>query len=200
MERPDILLSLLSDKDKPIIGTTRIQKLVFLVEKETNVKIEDDFEFKSYLFGPASNKVYDDLNFLENLGYIEKPGNSTSVQNLQIDEIENYSSDLFLSKKNNFEQLIEDESYDNIAYQEAEVELDKTIKIPIDKDDQISYRITEKGLDHLRNKKMLESEEGKEIQQIAKKYSSRPLINILKYVYSKYPEFTTQSVIKDKIL
>ncbi len=200
MDRPDVLLSLLSDKDKPIIGTTRIQKLVFLVEKETNVKIEDDFEFKSYLFGPASNKVYDDLNFLENLGYIEKSGNSTSVQNLKIDEIENYSSDLFLSKKGNFEQLIEDETYDNIAYQEAEVELDKTIKIPIDKDDQISYRITEKGLDHLRTKKMLESEEGKEIQQIAKNYSSRPLINILKYVYSKYPEFTTQSVIKDKIL
>ena len=199
MERPEVLLSLLFDKSRPIIGTTRIQKLVFLVEQETKVKIADGFDFKAYLFGPASEKIYDDLNFLENLGYIEKSGQTGVMNELSIDNIENYNSDMFLSNRSSNDTLDDNDTYDNIAYREVENDQNKTVKIPIDSDDHISYRITDKGLNYLKERDLLTSEEGKAVQNITKKYSSKSLLNILQYVYSNYPDFAVQSIIKDRI-
>jgi hypothetical protein len=203
MERPDVLLLLLFDKNKPIVGTTRIQKLTFLVEKETDIKILEDFDFRAYLFGPASDKVYDDLNFLENLGYLEKSGKSSSIIELKIEEIERYKPEMFLSDKNKSEIDIEEAPMENIAYGESDFEDGKeikTIKTPIDTDDQITYRITEKGLKYLTDKQLLKSEEGKKIQTISKKYSSKSLLGLLQYVYSTYPDYTDQSVIKGIIV
>ena len=44
----------------------------------------------------------------------------------------------------------------------------------------------------------LTEEEKQKIEQIKTKYNSIPLYNLLKYVYKKFPEVTTQSVIRDK--
>src|ERR1700737_2224795 len=53
-------------------GMTRLQKLLFLLEKEEGLKPSGDgFSFVEYKAGPYSSKLYDDLEFLENLGLIE---------------------------------------------------------------------------------------------------------------------------------
>ena len=184
MERTDVLLSLLSNPSKPIVGTTRLQKLIFLIEKESNVHIDDEnFDFKANQFGPASDKLYDDLNFLENLGYLERSGETSSVKQLDIDKIEEYGADTMLSYVNK----IVDENDES----GREVENDE--------DDTKIYRITEKGLSYLNSKKINEKDEGKAIQEISKKYGKLSLLNLLKYVYSNYESYTINSIIKDRI-
>ncbi len=58
---------------EPIQGTTRLQKLLFLMEHEAKLKPTkgDDFAFAAWKFGPVSKELYDDLEKLENLGFLE---------------------------------------------------------------------------------------------------------------------------------
>ncbi len=184
MERIDILLLTVSDVDHPIVGTTRLQKILFLIEKESNVKIDgEDFDFKAHLFGPASDKIYDDLNFLENLGYIEKSGGEETTNKLDINNIESYDANSFLSGSNV-------ESFDND---------DPFIENENNEDDLKIYKITKKGLIYLQKKGLDTSIEGRTIKQIVKKYSKNSLLGLLQYVYAKYEEYTSNSIIKDKI-
>jgi hypothetical protein len=82
LSRTDILMLLLGSgvagrpKQDAIQGTTRLQKLLFLIEQEAGVKATDgkDFEFSAYKFGPVSKELYDDLEKLENLGLLEAKG------------------------------------------------------------------------------------------------------------------------------
>ena len=54
-------------------GITRIQKLLFLLDREENIRPgADGFKFEAYKAGPYSPRVYDDLEFLENREYISR--------------------------------------------------------------------------------------------------------------------------------
>lgn len=77
----DVLLLLLyAPTDKPqaqnIIGRTRLIKLMFLFQKEIFVKFKNDdtslseAKFEAWNFGPWSKDVYDDVEFLKNIGFI----------------------------------------------------------------------------------------------------------------------------------
>ena len=185
MERTDILLLAVSDTENPIVGTTRLQKVLFLIEKESNVKIEGEtFEFKPHLFGPVSYKIYDDISFLENLGYIEKNMSQDTISELDINKIESYDANSFLtgSASGSFENddsLIESENSSE--------------------DDLKVYKITKKGLEYLNNKGIDSTLEGNSIKQIVKKYSKNSLLGLLQYVYAKYEDYTSNSIIKDNI-
>lgn len=61
-----------------IVGVTRLQKLLFLVEKEGQVNLKDS-DFEPYKFGPFSRKVQDDIDFLVNLGYIESSNDKVVI-------------------------------------------------------------------------------------------------------------------------
>lgn len=64
-----LLLLLYADSKKPIIGRTRLQKLVFLYEKECqkiiNQKNKNLFDFCSYDYGPFSKELYKHVNILK---------------------------------------------------------------------------------------------------------------------------------------
>src|SRR6266436_3719947 len=74
----DLLLLLigLGDTDnRGLGGITRIQKLIYLLEAEENIRPEGDgFKFVPYKAGPYSPRIYDDLEFLENLDFIRRAG------------------------------------------------------------------------------------------------------------------------------
>src|SRR5439155_7786114 len=63
IDREDVILLLLDANErllgkKTIGGITRLQKLLFLLEKETNFEgIVEFFPFEPYNFGPLSKKV-----------------------------------------------------------------------------------------------------------------------------------------------
>lgn len=71
------MLLLLVGLDSPtrsgLGGITRIQKLLYLLEAEEHIRAgADGFEFVAYKAGPYSPRIYDDLEFLENLNYIRR--------------------------------------------------------------------------------------------------------------------------------
>jgi uncharacterized protein YwgA len=155
-------------------GITRLQKLLFLAEREAGVKVSEgaDFDFTAYKFGPVSKDLYDDLEKLENLGLIE----AQSIAEPSAAERDEYGL--------SFEGLMGDEE------QEA-----------TDAFEERRYSITEKGRDWLKARaSALGSEALKGIKRVKGKYGSLSLSDLLYYVYSRYPEMTSESEIREKVL
>jgi uncharacterized protein YwgA len=74
----DLILALLfaggakKDKNEEIVGNTRLDKLVFLLEQETSLKkYLSDFNFDAYNFGPYSSEVFDSVRALINAGLVK---------------------------------------------------------------------------------------------------------------------------------
>jgi DNA-binding PadR family transcriptional regulator len=175
MTRTDILMELLAASGgrgaaSPIVGTTRLQKLLFLVEREGGVTVTQGpgFDFTPYKFGPVSKEIYDDLTKLENLEYISSE---------PVAEPSNVERDEFgLS----FEGLMGDEE-------------------STDPFEEKRYKITPKGREWL-TKRGLSTIEIEKIRKVKGKYGSLSLSDLLHHVYSRYPDMTTASEIKERVL
>lgn len=191
MTKTDIILILLfADGEAPIVGTTRLQKLLFLVEHEKNIKAQDEsFAFEAFKFGPVSRALYDDLEFLINIGFLEKTGEDLNISNYSLEGIEGIDA----------KDLLDDESEAN----GREEDLEKTYEKRTEKTaggDLVVYRITDKGINYLRENDLVSANETIEIENIKKRYGKKSLVELLKYIYIKYPKYTTESVIKDELL
>lgn len=155
-------------------GITRLQKFLYLLEFEGGVRPSgEDFEFEPYDAGPYSSRLYDDLEFLENLGLLasEVTAEATEEQEPEIDKL-------------SFGELMGEDDRASDAYEERK------------------FYLTEKGkakIEHL-----LEGGEYQPvvdgIRKIKSKYGCHSLRDLLYYVYRQYPEMTTESKIKDKVL
>lgn len=98
----DLLMLLLYAKGKrgeaceAIVGRTRLMKMVFLFDEEIRKKFNlgDVFpkeilpKFEAYDYGPFSARVYDDLEFLVNMGFVDV--NASGNKELLADEAEEY--------------------------------------------------------------------------------------------------------------
>lgn len=170
---------------KGIGGITRIQKYLFLLEKEESISPSGHgYEFKAYKAGPYSLKLYDDLEFLENLGYVksEVTGAATDEEAVEIEEL-------------SFEDLMGDgaeetdgERYDGFGASDAYEER--------------RFILTEEGKKKVQE--LLSKEEYRPVveavRKIKSKFNTHSLSDLLYYVYTKYPEMTVESEIKDKVL
>ena len=190
MNRTDIILQLLTDKENAIVGTTRLQKLIFLTEREKHIKGNDgSFDFEPYRFGPFSRKLCDDIEFLVSLGYLEKSDEDPIIErDISLDNIEILQANVFLSSKSNSDSVIEEE------YDENQKDVNTTTY------DSVVYRITDKGIQYLKNNKILDSSDANQIVQIREKYGKKSLMELLQYIYVKHPEYATESEIRNKIL
>lgn len=176
---------LLASKNEPVIGTTRLQKLLFLSEKEKNlIPRKQDFEFIPYKFGPVSKSLYNDIDFLVNLGLIEKSDERESLQSMELEHLESFSASDFLS-----DQALN--SIGNIESNEGSL---------LEEDETIIYRITDEGVKYLIDNNLKNTPEAHSVEKIKEKYNSQPLQALLQYVYLNYPYYTTESEIKDDIL
>jgi len=190
ISRRDVVLLLLGvssrrEATEGIGGITRLQKLLFLLEREQNFRpTGDGFEFSAYKAGPYSSRLYDDLEFLENLGLIE-----TEVSG-EVTEPEAAEVDLL-----SFEELMGDEADTSSgspsdgfgatdAYEERRFTLSEAGK------QKIATMVKSGEYDPVVNG----------IKKVKSKYGQYSLSDLLYYVYTKYPEMTTESEIKDKVL
>lgn len=185
VSRRDLLLLLLgADKARSITdglgGITRIQKLLFLLEKEEHVVPSGDgFTFEAYKAGPYSPKLYDDLELLENLGLIGKTvaAEGTEEEAAEIDFT--------------FESLIEPER-----------EKDDQSGPAADAYEEYRFYLTPNGVD--KAKRLLEDGTYKplvdSVHKIKSRYAQYSLSDLLYHVYTKYPDMTTESEIKEKVL
>lgn len=157
---------------EPIQGTTRLQKLLFLMEHEAKLKPTkgDDFDFTAWKFGPVSKDLYDDLEKLENLGLLE----SVPVSEPSRAELDEYGL--------SFDDLMgEEESQSRETFEEK------------------NYRLSDKGLEWVREHE-LHTEAFEKIRRIKEKYGALSLQDLLHYVYTKFPDMTTASEIRGKVL
>jgi uncharacterized protein YwgA len=175
MTKSEILMQLLASigTDRvaaPILGTTRLQKLLFLIEREEGVRSTEgpDFDFTAYKFGPVSKNLYDDLAKLENLGYIA----SESIAEPSTVERDEYGL--------SFEGLMGEEE-------------------PTEAFEERRYALTSSGIDWLKKRNFPEQDALK-INKIKGRYGTLSLSDLLHYVYSRYPDMTTASEIKERVL
>lgn len=178
LSRTDILILLLGagpHGKEAIQGTTRLQKLLFLIENEAGIKPTDgkDFQFSAYKFGPVSKDLYDDLEKLENLGLLEAKGVAEPSES----ELGEY--DL------SFDDLMGDEE------QESKEALEER-----------RFKLTTAGLEWLNSRitPRVSPQIADKIRRIRGKYGSFALSDLLYYVYTKYPDWTSASEIRDRVL
>jgi len=183
--RRDLLLLLLglgskSEVTEGLGGITRLQKYLYLLEQEEHLMPTGvGFEFTPYKAGPYSSRLYDDLEFLENLGLISKK--------LSAEATEEEASEVELA----FQDLVEPDQ-----------ELAERGKPEADAFEEYRFKLTPDGAQKietlLKGGRYQPVVDG--VKRVKSRYGRYSLSDLLYYVYTKYPEMTTESEIKEKIL
>jgi len=208
ISRRDLLLLLIGlDPNSPdcgLGGITRIQKLLYLLDVEEGITpIGDGFNFVPYKAGPYSPRIYDDLEFLENLGYIRRTSSKEPfpVQPTTDDvvfaglEISPEASDPEKAEVDlTFDQLMGPEDVMAPGHDE--------IAPTADSYEESRYSLTETGKKRI--EELLKSPDFKPlldgVRRIKSRFSKYSLNDLLYYVYTRHPEMTTESEIKEKVL
>ena len=170
----DILLAVLyapgstGTPGEPIRGFTKLEKMMFLVYEETDLKgvIGKNYHFEADNYGPCATEIYDDIEMLKDANMLE----TESVDSDSLIE----SIDFFDCAQN-----VEDEA------------------LPPAKRVEV-FKLTSKGakvasmIFHA-----LPSESQQKIILLKTLHNSKSVTELIKYVYSKYPQTTTRSKIRD---
>jgi hypothetical protein len=173
------LLALLyaGGQDTKIEGITRLEKLLFLLKQEkgflANVNPENDFKFFPFRMGPWTNEVYDEVDFLESLGLLSKEtdAKSTPADTASLDEL--------------FDNMMLEKYQKNVSSNDKGTEIFKLTKEGKEKALVIWNRLT--------------VSEKNGIIDLMQKFNKINLRQLLRYVYQKYPQYATESEIKDSL-
>ena len=168
--------------NEPIRGKTRLTKLMFLFLTEYYKKFDFDKkikhapEFIPYKYGPFSKDVFEDLEFFENIGFVETtPEVVPEISGAEIEELTRFNEEITIGSA----------SYESSSY-EYEEEI---------------YRLTGRGCEYAeRLFSDLSKKQKDALVQLKKKYGSVPLYALLEYVYNTYPDFAVKSEIRDRYL
>lgn len=174
LDREDIILLILQANERLIgkewfSGITRLEKLVFLLEKESTFRgIGDFFQFEAHNFGPFSKEVYEAIEFLASCELIE-------VRDKAFPSLYSSSDEAKLLSE------ISDDAPDENS-----------------RDNQVTekrFRLSDDGrkvADEIR--KSLPASDIKELEGIVRRYGTRPLNLLIRYVYRQHPEMTVRSI------
>ncbi len=166
----DLILLLLAARgpnqvpENRIDGVTRLEKLLFLLDQETEVPhaIDSPFRFLPYNFGPYSREIYEAVELLEEAKLVRE---ERVLGGHTLDEIEEASA-----------AAMEREGVERRFF------LTDGGKAVADllarRHPSVQARVTE----------------------IKERYAGMPLRQLIRYVYTKYPQFAEQSKIRDQVL
>ena len=195
---------------QPILGTTRMQKLLFLVSQRTHLALKDstyfsfDFKYEAEKFGPADLDLYQDLDFLRTMRLITwdksetlEPSPEPSIETVV--KLDTTKAPALLP-----EEIEEDElSFDYLMGMDP-LEL---LVAGLETEGERRYMITEKGMGLL--DKLYSSLKGRQKEHfeilgnacatVRQEYGHWPLRRLLKHVYDNYPSLTTKSTIRERI-
>jgi len=171
LDREDILLLLLSalsgqSAKQPVAGVTRLEKMMFLLQKETafSGRLQHRFKFEPWKFGPFSKEIYEDLDLLASLGLVDAEER----------ELRSYAEH---TEREEYNRLMESEDDEPI--------IEKTFLLT-----DRGRRVAEK----LRT--WISENDWHEIEQLKVRFERVPLTRLIQYVYHKYPETTSRSVLE----
>lgn len=176
-----LLLLLYLDDKSPILGAIRLEKMMFLFNneiaprlKETGLNSDKLPEFIAYNFGPFSKDVYEQVELFKGIGFLQ-------VINLKAKE-----------------ELIEADDWEEGPFSK---ELDYTGFQLNEEKRYYKYQMLDLGADYVSKKicPELTAEQLAMLLQFKKKITSLSPKQILRYVYTKYPDFTSNSLIKNEV-
>jgi uncharacterized protein len=167
----------------PILGRTRLMKMIFVFEKELAKHFQNErelinFDFEAHSFGPYSKKVYEAIDFLETREIIELFPVSPFGMNdddMEVDKI-----------------LISSEA-EALDFQNEKIYMSE------------GFQLTSRGNQMMKKKDVwfswscLSDEKKKILTDFKTIMVSRPLKEILKYVYAKYPKYAEKSTIYQRL-
>lgn len=145
----DLLAMLFYLADGAIVGATRLQKIVFLVQQEFGL---GNFKFTASKYGPWSRELEELIQKLVDLGEI-------NVEELKQEELQERPARVFRASKTFLERG--KEVFRRLFEQSPGLALVLRTRVRI--------------------------------------YVSMPITYLLAYVYRKYPEYTVQSIIRERV-
>jgi uncharacterized protein YwgA len=167
---PDLVLLLLrapgvsgSAKDR-INGITRLEKLLFLADQESNLpsQVDEAFRFKAYNYGPYSKQVYEAVDLLEEAGLLEE---EKAIEGKSLDAMEN--------------------AYVGADYAEGV---------------ERRFLLTDEGRAVADLLAAQHPDMSQLLEQVKKRFGHLSLRQLIQYVYRRYPEYATESLIRDQVL
>ncbi len=190
-----LLLIGLNDSEHGLGGITRIQKLLYLLDTEEHIHpTGEGFDFEAYKAGPYSSRIYDDLEFLENLSLIKRSKVSDDLETGTLSTSAVTSDPEQAETDLTFEDLMGPE--DVMAPEPDE------IAPTADSYEETRYTLTDDGKKKmealLNNREYQPFVEG--IRKVKSRFAKYSLNDLLYYVYTRHPEMTTESEIKEKVL
>lgn len=174
----DVILLLLEANERvlganALRGITRLEKLLFLLQKETDFEgIGTFFHFVAHNFGPFSKEVYEAVEFLESCELIdvrERPYSSYYAnigESQLVNEISDEAPEEMVGREGGFAEKL--------------FQLTENGKIVAGK---IRDAITRRSPDDI-----------EAIKRIICRYGHLPLNQLIRYVYHKYPDTTDKSI------
>ncbi len=158
----------------PLYGITRLEKLLFLLEKEGGLaKTVEHYEFEPYKFGPFSSDVYDTLEALRAWALVEVRHRSIT-DHYEAAEALRLDDDLSDEEENI--QAVPFQPIEKPARQEKVISLTEQGRL-------LAEKLTRK----------LSTEDWTALTSIKQKYSGLSLRHLIAYVYQTYPETATES-------
>lgn len=177
-----LLVLLYLDNCKPIKGAIRLTKMMFLFEQEIqpllkNLGIISDNmpNFIAYNFGPFSKDLYEQIDFFRNIKFIK----TKDIKAESMGEIDDWCGEWFdgVGDPINLGYSMDDSKY-------------------------MQYEIDDLGKQYVERKilPVLDSKQQKLLEDFKKKLNKTSAKNILRYVYTKYPDSAANSLIKKDVL
>jgi len=152
-------------------GITRLEKLIFLLERETNLSkfLTESADFIPYNFGPFSEKIYQEVETLAAAGLITDSA-------IPADDI-----------SDSWERFTAIDTLQDIPSQDPYVTRD--------------FALTPRGKRYYQAvAAQLPTSAIEELAAFKKNFAGRSLHQLISYVYTRYPAYTERSLIRDDIL
>jgi uncharacterized protein len=178
IEPNDTLLLLLSapsplGRDNGLLGITRLMKLLFLADQEAHFSGTENYQFIPYKYGPFAPDLYDSLRLLR-----------------EAELLEMHETDL----PDSYQMRELSELADPDVQQAARALMTPGRQASSPR--QAVFRLTADGrklADHFRAR--LPRDRWQQLVDVRQRYELLPLNELLAYVYERYPDWATESIL-----
>ena len=188
MSSKDLLLALLyspgtsSKCNEPIVGRTKLTKMVYLFEKEVYKEFFDDIDitlpqFEPYHFGPFSKQLFEDLRFFVSIGFIETKETSVPISTAEKCEVA-------------LDAESEDDCWDCASFEESSDDV------------ELKYYLSPSGKKYVEENvwQIFSDNQTNNLLKFKGQINSISLDSLLNYVYNKYPEDAAKSRIAERYI
>lgn len=169
------------EQAEPIVGRTRLVKMVFLFEQEIRkpFRLEQVVpdsalpQFEAYHYGPYSRAVFDDLEFLMDMEFVSAAKSTDGA--------------MLAEERDEYEHWLAESAADDATNGFVQEQV---------------FRLTDLGREFVEAGEAgeLTEEQWDVLDRFKARCTSATLDSLIKYIYTKYPSYAEKSRIRDKVM